>query len=134
MRLQLALNVGDIDQAVNYYSKLFNSQPHKRRGGYANFAINNPPLKLVLIENPNIDERINHLGVELDQSEDLSKVIKRLKHDGIADKIEEETTCCFSTQDKVWSIEPQGLRWEWYTLTDDNPNEANFSKSSACCV
>ena len=134
MRLQLALNVRDIDEAVSYYSKLFNSQPHKRRDGYANFAIDNPPLKLVLIENLGTDDRINHLGVEVDPSEDLSKVMKRLKHDGIADEIEEQTTCCFATQDKVWSTEPQGLHWEWYKITDDKPNEVNFSKSNICCA
>jgi len=104
------------------------------REGYANFAIDNPPLKLVLIENSNAEDRINHLGVEADQSEDLSEVMKRLKRDGIADKIEDQTTCCFATQDKVWSTEPQGLNWEWYTITDDNPNEANVSKSSVCCA
>ena len=134
MRLQLALNVRNIEEAVSYYTKLFDTQPHKRRDGYANFAIDNPPLKLVLIENPSADDRINHLGVEADQNEDLGGVMKRLERDGIADKIEDQTTCCFATQDKVWSTEPQGLNWEWYTITDDNPNEASASKSSACCA
>jgi len=134
MRLQLALNVRNIEEAVNYYTKLFGAQPHKRREGYANFAIDNPPLKLVLIENPNADDRINHLGVEAGQNENLDLVMKRLERDGIADKIEDQTTCCFATQDKVWSTEPQGLNWEWYTITDDNPIEANASKSGACCA
>jgi len=134
MRLQLAINVRNIEEAVNYYSKLFDTEPHKRREGYANFAINNPPLKLVLIESPNADERINHLGVEVDQNEGLELVKKRLEHDGIGDKIEDQTTCCFATQNKVWSTEPQGLRWEWYTITDDNPNEASSTTSSVCCA
>ena len=134
MRLQLALNVRNIEEAVSYYSKLFDTQPHKRREGYANFVIVNPPLKLVLIENPNADIRINHLGVEADQNEDLDLVMKRLERDGIADKIEDQTTCCFATQDKVWSTEPQGLNWEWYTITKDNPNEKNVFKSSVCCT
>jgi len=134
MRLQLALNVRDIEEAVTYYSKLFNTLPHKVREGYANFAIDNPPLKLVLIENPNAGERINHLGVEVDQKEDLGGLIKRLEGDGVADKVEEQTTCCFATQDKIWSSEPQGLSWEWYTITDDNPVEVNASKSSVCCA
>ncbi|MEM7400474.1 MAG: ArsI/CadI family heavy metal resistance metalloenzyme [Pseudomonadota bacterium] len=134
MRLQLALNVRNIEEAVSYYAKLFDTQPHKRREGYANFAIDNPPLKLVLIENPNADDRINHLGVEAEKNENLSGVMKRLERDGIADIFEDKSTCCFATQDKVWSTEPQGLNWEWYTITDDNPKEANTSKSSVCCT
>lgn len=133
MRLQLALNVRNIEEAVSYYSKLFDTQPHKRRKGYANFAIDNPPLKLVLIENPNADDRINHLGVEVEQKEDLSGVLNRLEHVGIVDEIENQTTCCFAIQDKIWSTEPQGLRWEWYTITDDNPKEANAPKTSNMC-
>lgn len=134
MRLQLALNVRDIEEAINYYTKLFDTQPHKRREGYANFAIDNPPLKLVLIENPDADDRINHLGVEADQDDDLGEIIKRLERDDIANKIEDQITCCFATQDKVWSTEPQGLNWEWYTITNDNPDEPNVSKTSACCA
>lgn len=134
MRLQLALNVRNLEEAVSYYSKLFDSQPHKLRDGYANFAISNPPLKLVLIENPSAEQRINHLGVEVDQNEGLNHVEKRLDRNGVADEVEEETTCCFATQDKVWSTEPQGLHWEWYTITDDNPSEVNTSKSKVCCA
>lgn len=134
MRLQLALNVRNLEEAVSYYSKLFDSQPHKLRDGYANFAISNPPLKLVLIENPSAEQRINHLGVEVDQNEGLNDVGKRLDRNGVADEVEEETTCCFATQDKVWSTEPQGLHWEWYTITDDNPSEVNTSKSKVCCA
>ena len=124
----------DIEEAVSYYSKLFDAKPHKRKEKYANYAIDNPPLKIFLIENSNAHDRINHLGVEVDQKEDLNGVMKRLKHDGIANNIEEQTTCCFATQDKVWSIEPQGLNWEWYTIIDDNPNETSTSKSSVCCT
>ena len=134
MRLQLALNVRNLEEAVSYYSKLFDSQPHKLRDGYANFAISNPPLKLVLIENPSAEQRINHLGVEVDQNEGLNDVEKRLDQNGVADEVEEQTTCCFATQDKVWSTEPQGLHWEWYTITDDNPSEVNTSKSKVCCA
>ena len=134
MRLQLALNVRDIEEAVGYYSKLFDTEPHKRRERYANFAIDDPPLKLVLIENSNTNKRINHLGVEVDKHEDFASVSKRLKRDGIADEIEQQSTCCFATQDKVWSTEPQGLNWEWYIITDDNRNEINGSQSIVCCA
>jgi len=134
MRLQLALNVRDIEESITYYSKLFDSKPHKRRAGYANFAIDNPPLKLVLFENPNADERVNHLGVELSDTENLRDITERLENSGISEKIENQATCCFAIQNKIWSIEPQGLRWEWYTITDDNPKETNNSESGVCCA
>ena len=134
MRVQLALNVKDLEQAVDYYSTLFNSTPHKRRPGYANFAIDKPPLKLVLVENANADERINHLGVELTADEGLPEVIERLDRVGVVDLVEEQTTCCFATQDKVWSTEPEGLRWEWYTITDDNPEVESRPTSKVCCA
>ena len=134
MRLQLALNVRNIEEATSYYSKLFDVQPHKEREGYANFAIDNPPLKLVLIENSNAQERINHLGVEVSEDEDLTAMIDRLDQAGLTDKKEQQTTCCFATQDKTWSVEPQGLHWEWYTITDDDPNQPNTMQDGTCCT
>ena len=121
MRLQLALNVRDLDEAIDYYSKLFGAEPHKRRPGYANFALTTPPLKLVLFENPNAAERLNHLGVEVLEPDALEQAEQRLTAAGVLDKIENNELCCHATQDKLWSQEPQGLRWEWYRITDDNP-------------
>jgi len=121
MRLQLALNVRDIEEAVAYYSKLFGAAPHKRRPGYANFALDAPPLKLVLFENPDAAERLNHLGVEVFEPQEVATAARRLGEAGIADQVEDGVTCCHATQDKVWSREPQGLRWEWYRITDDTP-------------
>jgi catechol 2,3-dioxygenase-like lactoylglutathione lyase family enzyme len=123
MRLQLALNVRDLKEAVDYYSKLFDTKPHKLRDGYANFAIDRPPLKLVLFENPNAPERLNHLGVETFDESEVAAVAARLDAAGIAAEIQLNKTCCHATQNKVWSSEPQGLRWEWYQITDDNPAE-----------
>lgn len=123
MRLQLALNVADLEQAVAYYSKLFDAKPHKRRPGYANFAIDEPPLKLVLLENPEAHERLNHLGAEVFHAEEVDTAARRLSAAGLLAKTEHEPTCCYATQDKVWSHEPQGLRWEWYRITDDDPIE-----------
>ena len=124
MRLQLALNVNNLEEAIDYYSKLFNAEPHKLRKGYANFAIEEPPLKLVLFENPGASERLNHLGVEVFQEDILSKAASRLDEQGILDNVQEETICCHATQNKAWSQEPQGLRWEWYRITDDAPEMA----------
>jgi len=133
MRLQLALNVRDLSEAVAYYSKLFDAEPHKQRPGYANFAIENPPLKLVLFENPNADERLNHLGVEVFEAEEVEASARRLQTAGILEEVQREETCCHATQDKAWSTEPQGLRWEWYRITDDEPDASNRVQASGCC-
>ena len=129
MRLQLALNVKDLDRAVDYYSRLFGARPHKRRPGYANFAIDDPALKLVLFENPNAAQRINHLGVEAQTQAELDDAIDRLSAAGIAGRREDDTTCCHATQNKIWSSEPDGLDWEWYRITDDAP----ATSESHCC-
>ncbi len=124
MRLQLALNVKDLDRSVDYYSRLFGARPHKRHPGYANFVIDDPALKLVLFENRDASERINHLGVEAATREELDEAISRLSAEGLAQRFEQETTCCHATQDKVWSAEPDGIAWEWYRVTDDAPAES----------
>jgi catechol 2,3-dioxygenase-like lactoylglutathione lyase family enzyme len=120
MRLQLALNVENLDEAVDYYSTLFGTPVNKRKPGYANFAIDQPPLKLVLFENPNADERLNHLGVEVFENEAVVAATERLKAAGMADRVEDGQTCCYATSDKVWSTDPQGMRWEWYRVLADS--------------
>ena len=130
MRLQLALNVRDIDEAVDYYGRLFDAVPHKRRPGYANFALDEPPLKLVLLENPDAPERINHLGVEVFDAAPVREAGARMDAAGILTEVEEKAICCHAEQTKVWSQEPQGLRWEWYVITDDAPEVV---EPGACC-
>ncbi|MBW2275275.1 MAG: VOC family protein [Deltaproteobacteria bacterium] len=120
MRVQLALNVKDLDEAVDFYSKLFDAKVNKRKPGYANFAIEEPPLKLVLFENPGADERLNHLGVEVFEDGEVAAATERLKNAGMADAVEDEQTCCYATQNKVWSVDPQGTRWEWYRVIEDS--------------
>ena len=116
-RAQLALNVDDLDEAVTFYSKLFGVQPAKLKPGYANFAIAEPPLKLVLLENPGKGGSINHLGVEVESSEKVHAEIARLTDEGLFTDEEIGTTCCFATQDKVWVTGPAGEKWEVYTLS-----------------
>ena len=119
-RVQLALNVRDLEEAIAYYSGLFGAEPHKQEPGYANFAIDEPPLKLVLFENPDAPERLNHLGVEVFQQAEVDTATERLRRAGIAGAEEKENTCCYATQNKIWSADPQGLRWEWYRVLDDS--------------
>jgi len=119
-RVQLALNVDDLDVAVTFYSKLFNVEPAKRKPGYANFAVAEPPLKLVLIENPGKGGSLNHLGVEVDSSEKVHAEIARLSGEGLFTAEEIGTTCCFATQDKVWVTGPANEKWEVYTVLADS--------------
>jgi catechol 2,3-dioxygenase-like lactoylglutathione lyase family enzyme len=119
-RIQLALNVDDLDEAVTFYSKLFGAEPAKRKPGYANFAITAPPLKLVLLENPGKGGSINHLGVEVSSSDEVQAEIARLSGEGLFTDEEMGTTCCFATQDKVWVTGPAGERWEVYTVLADS--------------
>ena len=117
-RVQLALNVPDIDDAVGFYSKLFGTEPAKRRPGYANFALADPPLKLVLFENPDASSRLNHLGVEVPSRDEVTAHQARLREQGLA-PVDESGTCCFATQEKVWVDGPDGS-WEIYTVLDDS--------------
>jgi lactoylglutathione lyase len=119
-RAQLALNVGDLDEAITFYSKLFNTAPAKVKPGYANFAIAEPPLKLVLLENPGKGGTINHLGVEVGSSDAVHAEIARLTDEGMFIEEEIGTTCCFATQDKVWVTGPAGEKWEVYTVLADS--------------
>ncbi len=141
MRVQLALNVKNLDEAVEFYSKLFNVEVNKRKPGYANFAIEEPPLKLVLFENPDADERLNHLGVEVFDDADVRAATDRLKAADLVESVEDEQTCCYATQNKVWALDPQGMRWEYYRVVEDADNfggggdfEAPAEPvTSACC-
>ena len=120
MRLQLAINVKDLDAAIDFYSKMFGATVNKRKPGYANFAIDEPPLKLVLFEQPGASERLNHLGVETFEDEAVHAAAKRLEAAGEELLVEHEETCCYAKANKVWVKEPDGLRWEWYRVLEDS--------------
>jgi catechol 2,3-dioxygenase-like lactoylglutathione lyase family enzyme len=121
-RLQLALNVDDLDASVAFYRKLFGAEPAKLRPGYANFALSEPPLKLVLLENPGTGGSLNHLGVEMSDVDRVDAEQARLAEAGLASVEERGTTCCYAKQDKFW-VEgtPNGERWEIYTVLEDSP-------------
>ena len=129
-RVQLAINVDDLAEGVAFYSTLFNTQPAKLKEGYANFAITEPPLKLVLIENPGHGGCINHLGVEVESSEHVHAEIARLSDADLFTEEEIGTTCCFATQDKVWVSGPGGEKWEVYTVLADADT---FGSAASCC-
>ncbi|MDQ2726290.1 MAG: VOC family protein [Actinomycetota bacterium] len=138
-RVQLALNVADIDEAVDFYSKLFNTTPAKVRLGYANFAVIDPPLKLVLIEDANqTPGTLNHLGVEVSSSDAVAAAQTRLAGEGLATAVEGQTACCYAVQDKVWVDGPGGEPWEIYTVLADTEMPAGRLRSTApgeaaCC-
>lgn len=135
-RVQLALNVEDIDEAVAFYGAMFGAEPAKRRPGYANFAIDSPPLKLVLIENKGAAERLNHLGVELADVTLVDAEQTRLGAAGLTSTDERDSVCCYALQDKFW-VEgaPDGERWEFYTVLADSPTffAEPVGDSAACC-
>ena len=134
-RVQLALNVDDLEEAVTFYSQLFNTTPAKRKPGYANFAVAEPPLKLVLIENPGHGGSINHLGVEVGTTAIVEAETDRLAAAGLVTK-PESGTCCYAEQDKVWVEGPGGEKWEVYTvLADSETFGAKPSEGSTeCCA
>ena len=121
-RIQLALNVDDVDAAVAFYSRLFGAEPAKRRPGYANFAIAEPPVKLVLLENPGQGGTINHLGVEVETQAEVAAATRRLADEGLETLEQENISCCYAAQDKVWVSDPSGARWEVYTVLADLPS------------
>jgi catechol 2,3-dioxygenase-like lactoylglutathione lyase family enzyme len=134
-RIQLALNVEDLQASVTFYSALFGAEPAKTRPGYANFAITEPPLKLVLIENPGHGGSLNHLGVEVDSAAAVDAEQTRLATHGLATLDERGTTCCYAKQDKFW-VEgtPDGERWEVYTVLADAASFAGEdADASTCC-
>jgi len=141
-RVQLALNVADLDAAVEFYSKLFGAEPAKLRPGYANFAIAEPPLKLVLIEGQGAPGTMNHLGVEVVSTDEVSAAQARLVEAGLVTATEENVTCCYALQDKVWVDDPDGAPWEIYTVLADAETPAGQLRGAepgtcgpgACCT
>ena len=133
-RVQLALNVDDLDASIAFYSKLFATEPAKVRPGYANFAVAEPPLKLVLIENPGAGGSLNHLGVEVANTDTVDAEQTRLAESGFASIDERGTTCCYAKQDKFWvENTPDGERWEIYTVLEDAETFAGDTQLTNCC-
>ena len=139
-RLQLALNVDDIDAAVDFYRRLFGTEPAKRRPGYANFAIWDPPLKLVLIENKGAGGTLNHLGVEVKSKEEVEAAEKRLAAEGLLGA-RDDGACCYADQAKIWLHDPDDAPWEVYTVLADAPvgphaipGRAEAAAPAVCCA
>lgn len=140
-RVQLALNVADLDQAIAFYSKLFDTEPAKVRPGYANFAIDQPALKLVLVEGHGTPGTMNHLGVEVASTDEVSAAQTRLAAEGLTTATEDQVSCCYAVQDKVWVDAPDGEPWEIYTvLADIEPTdelrtaEPGADDDAMCCA
>ncbi|HEX4775414.1 MAG TPA: ArsI/CadI family heavy metal resistance metalloenzyme [Acidimicrobiia bacterium] len=138
-RVQLALNVSDLDEAIDFYSKLFDTPPAKVRPGYANFAVAEPPLKLVLIEGDG-GGTLNHLGVEVASTDQVRATQTRLTGEGLQTAVEDEVACCYAVQDKVWVDGPDGEPWEVYTVLSDVEMPAGQLRTvdpeagAACCA
>ena len=131
-RIQLAINVSDLDAAVVFYSKLFGTEPAKRRPGYANFAIDEPPLKLVLFEGPE-GGTINHLGVETDDASAVEAAEARLRASGLETTGIDDTICCYAEKVETWVVDPDEVRWEWYVKTADAESMGDGGDAEAMC-
>lgn len=130
-RVQLALNVADLDAAIDFYSRLFDTAPAKIQPGYANFAIADPPLKLVLFESVDAPGTLNHLGVEVTSAEEVAAANQRLTEQGVETATEDQVDCCFALQDKAWIEAPDHERWEIYTVLEDTQPTVD---AAACCT
>jgi hypothetical protein len=133
-RIQLAVNVSNLEEAVDFYSKFFKSAPAKVRAGYANFAIDDPPLKLVLIESEGVPGSLNHLGVEVFSTDEVVRATEYLSNVGFETRVEERTTCCFAVQDKVWVDGVDGSPWEVYTVLEDSASPNRIGGDDTCCA
>lgn len=131
MRLQLALDVSDLDEAIAFYSKMFATEPAKVKPGYANFAIENPPLKLVLFEGAT-GGTINHLGVETETAGEVTAAEARLSDSGIDTTGVDDTVCCYAEKTETWVDAPDALRWEWYVKTGDT-DQLEHESVGGCC-
>ncbi|MHB8295208.1 MAG: ArsI/CadI family heavy metal resistance metalloenzyme [Acidimicrobiales bacterium] len=134
-RVQLALNVSDLQAATEFYGKLFGAEPAKQRAGYANFAIADPPLKLVLIDDAHADAMLNHLGVEVASPEDVATSAARFSRAGLTTRLSGQEVCCHAVQDKVYVAAPEVPlgQWEFYTVVDDDPGRDLEDASATCC-
>lgn len=134
-RVQLALNVTDLSAATRFYTDLFGVGPAKERDGYANFVVADPPLKLVLFENPGATAPLNHLGVEVASSDDVTAAAQRFESAGMAHSLAESDRCCHAVQDKVWVEAPDVPLggWEFYTVLADDPDQESRASDSVCC-
>jgi hypothetical protein len=136
-RVQLALNVSDIDTAVEFYSRFFSTQPAKRQPGYANFEVQDPPLKLVLIENHDrgggVDGALNHLGIEVAMTAEVDEAAGRFDVGGLPHEAVEETTCCYAVQSKMWTDDPDGTPWEVYVVLADASDQTGLGCSEEAC-
>ena len=135
-RIQLALNVEDVAAATEFYTALFGVSPHKQRAGYANFVVADPPLKLVLIENPGAGERLNHLGVEAQTTDEVLDRLAGFRAAGLSARVAEQDLCCHAVQDKVFVTAPDVPNgwWEFYAVTDDSPANPDAKTTSECAV
>ena len=130
-RVQIALNVGDLDASIEFYTKLFQTPPAKIRKNYANFAVAQPPLKLVLIAGQGEPGTLNHIGVEVESTDEVTAAANRMQAEGAECDVQESTTCCFAVQDKVWVSGPE-IPWEIYTVLADAP--VMHPAEGECCA
>lgn len=137
MRLQLAINVADLDASIDFYTRLFGAEPYKVKDGYANWSLNEPPLKFVIFERDDVEPgSINHLGVEVDNADEVVAADARLTNAGLVTTGVDDTICCFAEKVETWVTDPNGPRWEFYVKTADHETQAQnvvLGRHTQCC-
>jgi catechol 2,3-dioxygenase-like lactoylglutathione lyase family enzyme len=136
MRLQLALNVTDLSESIDFYEKMFDTPVAKVRDGYANFEVQNPPLKLVLFETPDAGGTLNHLGVEVEQADQVEAAERRIAGAGLETTGVDDTLCCYAAKTETW-VEGPDTKWEWYVKNADAEQFENVvvsAGSNPCCT
>ena len=132
LKPHLSLDVTDLEASLSFYGRLFGAEPLKRRPGYAKFDLVSPALNLALVEHAPSGRNVNHFGVQVDSSSAVEAAKRRLQSEGLLDLVEEGTTCCYAKQDKVWAVDPDGNRWEFFVVLEDA--DRMKSGGGACCV
>jgi catechol 2,3-dioxygenase-like lactoylglutathione lyase family enzyme len=132
LKPHLSLDVSDLEASLSFYGRLFGAEPLKRRPGYAKFDLAAPALNLALVEHPPTGRNVNHFGVQLDSAAAVEAAQERLRSAGLLDLVEEGTVCCYAKQDKVWAVDPDGNRWEFFVVLEDA--DRMKSEGGACCV
>ena len=132
LKPHLSLDVSDLEASTAFYGKLFGAEPLKRRPGYTKFDLASPALNLALVEHPPTGRNVNHFGIQVDSSDAVAAAQRRLQETGLLDLVEEGTTCCYAKQDKVWAVDPDGNRWEFFAVLEDA--DRMKAEDGACCV
>lgn len=133
MRPHLSLDVRNVPASVAFYTKVFGVSPQKQTEDYAKFDLTAPALNFALVSSTGRISSVDHLGIEVASADEIAAWKQRLQQHGILEKVEDNITCCFARQDKLWFTDPDGNAWEIFTVHEQLPVQGSL-KQTGCCV